>query len=390
MKRILFLLVVVLLFSSHDMYLKLDTYFLSPNTQSNIHLYNGTFDKSENVIDRNRMLDASFAGNNKRYSIEEGQWSEKDSITTLNFNSGKKGTWVVGVSTKPRIIEMDAESFNNYLEHDGVKDMLAQRKTNNTLTKDAVEEYSKHVKAIFQVGDSVTKDWKTVFGYPIEFLPLENPYEKHTGDSLKIQLLRNGKPLANQLVYADYRVSKEGHTHNDSASHSHNDATANHTHQDNHSHQKEDEESMVTNTHTHDGSTHSHESKDTVKEQVTHTHDGSTHSHEVEKESSNSHSHETNKELRTNKDGVLNLNLSNDGIWYLRTIHLVESEKEGLTHESNWATLTFEVKHTHTDSSNSHAHEEGISDYVFWISSIVIIALLFFWFNRKNKNNAKV
>ena len=55
MKKQILLLCALFLFSSHDMYLKPDPFFLQPNTKATIYLYNGTFEKSENVIARNRM-----------------------------------------------------------------------------------------------------------------------------------------------------------------------------------------------------------------------------------------------------------------------------------------------------------------------------------------------
>ena len=54
MKKFLYLSVLAIalvLFSSHDMYLKLNNYFLDTFTKSTVELFNGTFDKSENVID---------------------------------------------------------------------------------------------------------------------------------------------------------------------------------------------------------------------------------------------------------------------------------------------------------------------------------------------------
>lgn len=332
MRKRIFAISCILIFCSHDLYLKLGSYFLQPNKESQIQLFNGTFDKSENVIDRNRMLDASIFGNGKRVKIKENQWTEKDSITFLNFNSGEQGTYVVGVSTKARNIEMKSAAFNKYLKHDGVKDMLLQRENNNTLDEDAVEKYSKHVKAIFQVGSKKTKDWNTVLGYPIEFVPLENPYQKYTGETISIKLLRNGKPLKNQLVYANYKSSNKQHTHTDNNAHLHSD--------------------------------------------------GKKHSHSTEDEN---HTHTTGQELRTDNEGLVSVNLTNDGIWYIRTIHLVNSEEEGLTHESNWATLTFEVSHKHGVETHTHADEEGISSYVFWVGSILIIGVLFFIFNKKKQ-----
>lgn len=333
--RLLVLLLAYVLFNSHDMYLKLDTYFLAPNTSANLQLFNGTFHESDNVINRDRMADASLVGQGARIKVDSSQWSEKNNITLLHFTTGAAGTWVAGVSTQPRNIEMAAEDFNDYLEHDGLIDMLGQRQQNNTLNQDAVEKYSKHVKTIFQVGEQTSNDWNTVLGYPIELVPLENPYDMHPGHILQVELLFRGQPLANQLVYVD-KVSSQK------------------------------------NTHTHaDGTKHSHD-------------DGDTHSHEAGAD----HSHtEGASQIRTDAYGILSIPIDTKGIWYLRTIHLVTSDEPGLTHESNWATLTFEVGEGHSHlHTTEHAHEEevpAIPGYLFLLGSVVIVAGLFFWFNRK-------
>ena len=381
MRKKIFALLCIAVFCSHDMYLKMDTYFLKPNEKSKIQLFNGTFDKSENIIDRDRMIDVSLVGNGKLTKFDENQWSEKDSITLLTFKTGNEGTWVAGVSTKSRDFKMTADKFNAYLEHDGVLDMLAQRKANNTLEQDAVERYSKHVKAIFQVGEQKSDDWNTVLGYPIEFVPMQNPYDLHTGDKLQVKLLRDGQPLVNQLVYADFKAQKNGHSHNNTAEHSHDLSD------ESHSHSSEKEHSHA------NGESHSHANeKELTHENEAHQHakTDETHSHSVDKEHAHkdadeNHTHTTGQKLRTNSQGIVDVNLTNDGIWFLRTIHLVNSEEDNLTHESNWATLTFETKHSHADSEvAAHVHEdEGIPSYFFWIFSIIVIAILFFWFNRK-------
>ena len=333
-KRLLFLGALVL-FSSHDMYLKLDSYFLKPTTAAQIQLFNGTFEKSENVISRDRMLDVSFVGNGQRTLVQSSQWSERDSITFLNFTTGTPGTWVAGVSTGPRNIEMSAADFNSYLEHDGVLDMLEWRKENNAMDQPAVEKYSKHVKTIFQVGDTTTEDWNTVLGYPIEFVPQENPYDLHPGHTLSVQLLFKGEPLANELVYVGLDAagseSSPGHTHSEGEEqgHEHTDAS-----------------------------------------EADHTHSGGT-------------------QLRTDAQGIAKVFLPAQGIWYLRTIHLVRSQEAGLTHESNWATLSFAIGEghagTHDESTHTHEDSQGIPSYAYWIGSLLLVAGLFFWFNRKKE-----
>lgn len=370
MKRVLPGILVILVLCSHDMFLKMDGFFIEPNTDALIKLFNGTFEQSENVITRDRMLDVSLVGNGNRTKVDTAQWYEQDSITYLKFNSGNEGTWVAGVSTAPRNIEMDGEAFNNYLVHDGVLDMLEWRTENDLLDQPAVERYSKHVKIIFQVGESLSEDWNTVLGYPIEFVPLENPYDIHPGHELQVKLLLDGKPLSNQLVYVGNDVSGEGHSHEDNAEHTHEDGTT-------HSHDEEPE------VHTHeDGTTHSHEEEPEV-----HTHeDGTTHSHDDAEDSAADHEHTGIAQLRTDENGIVSVNLTSTGVWYLRTIHMVNLEEEGLTHESNWATITFAIGdgHAHEHAEEAHVHEEeGIPSYVFWVGSIILVGLLFFWFNRK-------
>lgn len=357
MKKILFLLGAFVLFCSHDMFLKLDTYFLSPNAKASIKLFNGTFKLSENTIDRNRMIDVSLVGNGKRAAVDTTQWTEQAGATILNFTTGESGTWVAGVSTRPRNIEMEATAFNDYLKHDGILDMLEWRTENNALNQDAVEKYSKHVKTIFQVGDAKTEDWKTELGYPIEFIPLSNPYNLKKGDQLKVQLLLKGEPLPNHLAYVG--VDKPTHSHDETHDHDHGDEA--------HSHD-----------HDHSGEAHSHE----------HDHDDEAHSHDHEKDekaSSEDHEHDEVTQFQTNEAGVLTINIDQEGVWFLRTIHLALSEEPGLTHESNWATLTFEVGHGHTDAHHHHEHADatGIPGYLYWIGSAVVVLGLFFWFNRK-------
>ena len=290
------------------MFLKMDSFLLQPNSSSTINLYNGTFEKSENVIARNRMIDVSLLGNGNRQRLSDDSWTEDGNITVLNFKSGEPGTWVAGVSTSPNNIELSATDFNDYLEHDGVLDMLEWRKQNNASDQPAVEKYSKHVKAIFQVGDKKTDDWKTPLGYPIEFVPQKNPYEVKTGESLPVQLLRNGQPLANQLVYTGF---SEG------------------------------------------AASHGHEHKE-----------GEEHSHDATK-------------TTTDANGIINLDISQDGHWFLRSIHMALSEEPGLTHESNWATLTFEVTHSHEPQST------GIPTALYWIAGLFVVAGVFLYLRKK-------
>ena len=272
-KTLLTVAALVLLVGSlyaHDMFLKLSTYFLVPHTETSIALYNGTFDKSENVITRDRMLDVSIVGPGEAVTHPDtSQWWEKENTTYLNFKTGDPGTYVLGVSTASRIIDLSAEDFNTYLEHDGGLDVLEARKQNGKLGDKARERYSKHVKAVYQVGDKRTDAYQHRLDYPIEIVPLTNPYELGKGDTFSALVLRAGKPVTGQLVYASYAGF---HSRDDTGSH-----------------------------------------VEAIK-------------------------------TRTDDKGEVRFELTTDGRWYVRLIHMVESEEDGVDYESNWATLTFEIQ----------------------------------------------
>ena len=270
---------VVTAVSAHTLFLKLDSFFLEPNTTAVVALYNGDFDESENAIARDRMLDVSVVGPGGVVHPPESAWTDSavfhwspDSVDTalLTFATGDPGTYVIGVSTAARVITLSAEDFGEYLVHDGITDLIEQREAAGKTGEAATERYSKHVKALVQVGDARSGEWAHELGYPVEFMPLRNPYELGAGDELRVRFLRAGEPVANQLVYA----SHDGH--------------------------------------------HGHDAAGDHVEAVT---------------------------TRTGADGVATIPLSGKGRWYVRTIHMVETTAEAdVDYESNWATLTFEVR----------------------------------------------
>ncbi len=270
--------VVVGTLRAHDMFLKLASFYLEPNATATVALMNGTFDESENVITRDRIVDASVVGPSGVSHPPTSAWRDTaahhwspDSTDTalLSFETGEAGTYVIGVSTAARVFTLSAEDFNGYLEHDGVLDVLETRKEQGRLGEEATERYSKHVKAVVQVGDRRSGEFAHALGYPAEFVPLQNPYELGVGDALEVRFLRAGAPVANQLVYA----SHEGyHGHDDEGGHI-----------------------------------------EAVK-------------------------------TRTNGQGVARIPISHAGKWYVRAIHMVEPDEPDVDYESNWATLTFEIR----------------------------------------------
>ena len=263
--RLVFLCLATFLFMSHELFLKTDTHFLETNKATQLYLLNGTFDTSENAITTDRIINSKIIGPDYLMEPKEGQYEIKNKITYLNFATGNSGTYVAGVSTLPRVLEMDAKAFNIYLEHEGLANTIADRKELGITNSGAKERYSKHVKTLLQVGEKKTVDFMKPLGYPIEFVPMNNPYDIKMGDAVAFKLLRDGVPLADHIVH--YSTAVPG--------------------------------------------------------QDTHENENST---------------------KTNENGFVSIVPNKKGKWYIATIHMEKRNGIEVDYESNWATLTFEIK----------------------------------------------
>lgn len=198
---ILSLLLVASIFA-HDLFLKTDSYFLKPNSKFTVKVMNGTFLESEGAVTFARLNDVSVVSGGERVHPKEADLTKDETTAFLNLTTGAAGTYVVGLSTKSREIALKAADFNEYLREDGLPDTLEERRKTGELEKDAKERYAKHVKAILQVGKKQTDDYKTVLGYPVELIPQQNPYQLKKGDTIEILCVKDGKPLAGQVVLA--------------------------------------------------------------------------------------------------------------------------------------------------------------------------------------------
>ena len=250
--------------AAHDLFLKLNTYFLPPNAAVRVPILNGTFSKSEGVVARDRVAALTLAGPAGSTTLDTTALTARNDTSFLALRTGAEGTYVLGLSVRPREIALTGEQFNGYLKEEGLDDMIADRTRDGTLGQPARERYAKHVKAVFQVGAARSEAWATPLGYPAEIVPLENPYALKRGATLRVRCLVDGQPGANLTVLAGGRT-------------------------------------------------------------------GTGARHQPIR-------------VQTDADGMASIPLAAAGKWYVKFIRMRRSTESGITHESQWATLTFEVR----------------------------------------------
>ncbi len=102
-------LVVTAVASGHDLFMKADSYFVAPNTRASMRLLNGTFQKSDGLVARDRFRDISLiAPNFSGPIIQLVSWKDEGKTTVMSVKTGEPGTYVAAVSTKPREIDLKA------------------------------------------------------------------------------------------------------------------------------------------------------------------------------------------------------------------------------------------------------------------------------------------
>ena len=213
MKPRLFMSVLLLMatagaLGAHDLFLKPDSYFVSPGSNLLVRVLNGTFSASDGPVAKDRVRDIALVTPSGQTRLDTSAWHVAGDTSVLAVRMRESGTYIVGASLRPRELKLEAKDFNEYLAHDGVPDVLEARRKSGELERPARERYSKHVKALLQVGDRRTDDYQAVMGYPAELVPLDNPYRLTAGGLLRVRALVDGRPVPNQLVVAGTRTGQ--------------------------------------------------------------------------------------------------------------------------------------------------------------------------------------
>ena len=158
------------------------------------------FPESLSAIESGRVAEAELVSADSRKPVTKSYRSGNSLM--MEARPETAGQWWVAVALETRPIRMSASQFDTYLEHDGVWDVLEERRSSGTSSDSVDERYTKYAKALVQVGEGGPEAYDRRVGHPIEFVPLEDPFSLHPGDRFRARLLWRGEPLADQVVFA--------------------------------------------------------------------------------------------------------------------------------------------------------------------------------------------
>lgn len=123
-----------------------------------------------------------------------------DTYGDVSVTLAVPGTHLFSFANTPKFLAMKADSFQLYLEEDGLDNVIAARQQRGETAKPSRELYQRCVKTLVQVGDQPTGTFAKNTGIPLEITPVGNPYAQHPGQMADFQLLFMNKPLPGALV----------------------------------------------------------------------------------------------------------------------------------------------------------------------------------------------
>lgn len=115
------------------------------------------------------------------------------------------GHLIAIAETKPRLIQLEAPQFNEYIGHEELQQVIAARAAGGQTEAMGREMYRKIAKAALCVGAHLNDAlYARPFGLWLEIIPERSPCGLRAGDALTVRVLFDGKPLAGAHVAAGY------------------------------------------------------------------------------------------------------------------------------------------------------------------------------------------
>lgn len=125
------------------------------------------------------------------------------------FQPAEPGFHVVGYFSNPTFIELQAAKFEEYLREEGLDQIVELRRERGDSSNPGRELFSRCAKTLIRAGDSdAPSGFDRSLGFPLEIVPLTNPYAAGSAQSLSVRLSYRGAPVEGGLVVATHRVGE--------------------------------------------------------------------------------------------------------------------------------------------------------------------------------------
>ena len=207
---VLFALAGGLVVAAHDTWLVTERFFVAPGARVQVALNTSEdFPKPEAAPTPDRITNFFVQGRG-RMPVSGYRVEEKSLVADVQV--GDVGHYVVAATTRPRTLVMPAADFNQYLNEEGLLHILTVRQQREQTEAPSRESYSKIAKLALCAGEPSDENFRQPLGLRLEIVPLASPCRLRVGDTLPVQVVFQGQPLAGVQVGAGY-AGVHGHNY---------------------------------------------------------------------------------------------------------------------------------------------------------------------------------
>jgi len=155
-----------------------------------------TFRTRDNWLADWRVIDASGDAGIK------SNFRTKDLVMATDVTLPASGAYLGVAVVSAQTIEMKGPEFTDYLKEEGLDQIVEARRAAGETDKTTKERYARYAKIALRTGGGSGAHLSRPVGLKAEFVPATDPTAVRAGDPITVQLLADGKPVANATVAA--------------------------------------------------------------------------------------------------------------------------------------------------------------------------------------------
>ena len=183
--------------SAHDYWMSPINYRPQPGETVPVRLFVGDHFSEEVERSLSKKMTVDFKlhpADGKPVDLTES--NKFDEMPAAKIKIDYSGSYLLSMQRGWARIEMEGKKFHQYLEHEGLTNIIELREKAGEAETSATERYRRYLKTMIVVGGKNEASWKMQVGHKLEIIPLSNPTSIKPGTQSSFQVLLDGKPLS--------------------------------------------------------------------------------------------------------------------------------------------------------------------------------------------------
>jgi uncharacterized GH25 family protein len=189
-------LTVVSTATAHDFWIIPDLFAVAGDSTAHINGRSGTHFPAGSAVQPARVADARIIGASGATKITE--MNVEDGSLRLHQKPVAAGQYLVAVGLTPRLTRSTPAGRMRFLRAEGGSAEALRLEHDNSLAglDSVVYNAASYASTVIQYGRGGASAFAMTAGYPLEFVPVNDPTQVHLGDTLHVKVLGAGKPVA--------------------------------------------------------------------------------------------------------------------------------------------------------------------------------------------------